>query len=168
MLTIDMDMRHASTSHIVPTPTEGLSAYLSGLNDDLTSLVMHNAFGEQSDLLPVGIIPPNPSELLLSNRMATLMEWARNNYDFIILDCPPIDIVADTNIIRSFADLTLIIIRVGLTNRKTLRDIDELHKNGNFKHIGMVLNGSDITKRKNKYGYYNSYYEAPQKHHNKM
>lgn len=168
VLTIDMDMRHASTSHIVPTPTEGLSAYLSGLNDDLASLVMHNAFGEQSDLLPVGIIPPNPSELLLSNRMATLMEWARNNYDFIILDCPPIDIVADTNIIRSFADLTLIIIRVGLTNRKTLRYIDELHKNDNYKHMGMVLNGSDITKRKNKYGYYNSYYETPQKHHNKM
>lgn len=161
-------MRHASTSHIVSTPTEGLSAYLSGLNDNLASLVMHNALGEQSDLLPVGIIPPNPTELLLSNRMATLMEWARNNYDFIILDCPPIDIVADTNIIKSFADLTLIIIRVGLTNRKTLREIDELHKNGNYEHIGMVLNGSDITKHKNKYGYYNSYYETPQKHHNKM
>lgn len=163
VLTIDMDMRHASTSHVGKAGRQGLSAYLSGINDDLISLTIRDVFGKNSDLLPVGVIPPNPTELLLSDRMKELIDRAREKFDYVILDCPPIDIVADTNIIKKYVDMTLMIVRVGLTNRKTLRDIDELYKSNAYKHMALIINGAQLTNHNNKYGYHCGYYDAPQK-----
>lgn len=106
-------MRHASLSTFGETQAQGLSAYLCGIEDDVAKLIQHNPKGCNFDILPVGVLPPNPAELLLSPKMKDMLDKLRNEYDYIILDCPPIDIVTDTSIIKDYADANLFVIRVG-------------------------------------------------------
>ena len=78
-------------------------------------------------MIPVGTIPPNPTELLFSERFATLLEQLRMEYDYIFIDCPPVEIVADASIINKYSDLTLFIIRAGLLDRNLLADVEKFH-----------------------------------------
>ncbi|MBS7395330.1 MAG: AAA family ATPase, partial [Prevotellamassilia sp.] len=100
VLAIDLDLRHCSLSGIVGQPKVGISHYLAGLDDNTDALIKKDALCIGVDVMPVGIIPPNPTELLLNNKMGELMEKVKDQYDYIIIDCPPIDIVADTIILK--------------------------------------------------------------------
>ena len=104
-------------------------------------------------LISVGVIPPNPAELLLEReKMNALFSALRERYDYIILDCPPIDIVTDSNIIKEYTDITLFVVRAGVMDRRSLSDVEELYKNENYKHMAIVLNGT--TYIRNRYGNY--------------
>lgn len=163
VLAIDFDMRHASLSTFGETQAQGLSAYLCGIEDNVAKLIQHNPKGCNFDILPVGVLPPNPAELLLSPKMNDMLDKLRNEYDYIILDCPPIDIVTDTSIIKDYADANLFVIRVGLMDRRSLKDIEELYQKGVFKNMALVLNGTKYVSSRYgnfRYGYsygYNSH-----------
>ena len=113
------------------------------------------------DVLPVGTIPPNPTELLSDNRLTELLEQLRAEYDYVFLDCPPTNIVADTSIVAKEADSTLFIIRCGLLDRRMVPELDNIYKSGQFNHMSLILNGVDYDSNRygyHKYGYYGSYY----------
>lgn len=152
VLIIDMDLRKSSLSKIISRPHHGISDYLSGVNDNYEELICRDAFGENADVMPVGVVPPNPSELLLSEKLGTMLEELRKKYDYIILDCPPIDTVADTSIVKQYCDMTLFIIRVGLMNRTLLKDVDELYSSKNYNHMTLLLNGVNYVS--SRYGSY--------------
>ena len=160
VLLIDFDLRHCSASSVIGKPSHGLTDYLTGVNANLGQLIRHGAIGEKADVLPVGVIPPNPTEVLLLDSVKRLFEEARKEYDYIILDCPPIDLVADTNIIKPFADISLFVVRVGLMDRRLLKEVDKLYEGKQYNHMALVLNGTEYVSSRYsnyRYGYGYSY-----------
>lgn len=150
---VDLDMRKATASTLVKDAKKGLSSYLSYHTDDLNELVCKNTYYKGVDVLPVGSLPPNPTELLHGERLNDLMIWLKENYDFIIIDCPPVDIVADDDLINVYADVTLFVLRAGQTDIDMLIDVNNLYDEKRFKNMCGVLN--DVVEAKDKN---NSYY----------
>lgn len=141
-LVVDLDLRRASASLYVGKPKKGVSAYLSGKEDDWRSLIQPIAGQEDVFVLPVGTIPPNPAELLSGARTQMLLDELRQEYDLIFIDCPPVDIVADASIIAKYADQTIFVVRVELMERDMLPVIESYYTQGRFKNMSLLLNGS--------------------------
>lgn len=159
VLVVDMDIRRCSLSQMLPQRTKsGVSAYLSGITDNIDDLIIKDAFGKNVDVLPSGIVPPNPTELLQSSRLTALMKEMREIYDYIYLDCPPIEIVADTSIIKPHCDATLFVVRVGVMDRRLIPEIEKLYKENSYNNMAIILNGSNyISGKYGSYRYGNSY-----------
>ncbi|MGB3774053.1 MAG: polysaccharide biosynthesis tyrosine autokinase, partial [Leeuwenhoekiella sp.] len=116
------------------------------------------------DIILAGPVPPNPSELLMGEQMDNLMADLKNKYDYIILDTPPIGLVADALELQSYVDATLYVIRQNYTKKGMLANINEKYKRGEVKNISFVLNYFR-TKGRLAYGYgygygYGSYAEG--------
>ena len=145
VLLIDGDLRHGSTSMVVGSPGEGLSDYLNGRVSDIHDIICK---GEESglvkyfDILPIGTIPPNPTELLFTPLLEQMIKQVRQEYDYVFIDCPPIEIVADTPIYEQYADRTIFVVRAGLMERSMLPDVEELYKEKKFKNMSLILNGT--------------------------
>ena len=142
VLVIDGDMRHGSTSAYVGSPQTGLSNYLSGHVNNLKDIIVTDARHANLQFLPVGTIPPNPTELLFSDRLKQLIDTVRNQYDYIFIDCPPIEMVADTQIIEQLADRTLFVVRTGLLERSMLPELQRIYDEKKYKNMALILNGT--------------------------
>ena len=94
------------------------------------------------DVLPVGTIPPNPTELLFNPRLDTLMNKLKEEYDYVFIDCPPVEIVADAAIISRYAEMTLFIIRAHLLDRTFLPEIEKWYQERRFPNLSVLLNGT--------------------------
>lgn len=155
VLLIDGDLRHASASHLFCSLKKGISDYLAEKEDDIDSLLYHPEQYPSLDVLPVGTIPPNPTELLSGSRLSLLLDNIRSRYDFILIDCPPSETLADAGIIERYADRTLFIIRAGLFERKRVEELEADAENGKYKHLSLILNA---TKAGGRYGYRYGYH----------
>lgn len=153
VVVIDLDMRRASLSTYVDKPKTGISNYLGGQVSDWKEIVVNNIVHASLDVIPVGTIPPNPSELLFSPKMEILIESLRKEYDFVFIDCPPVEIVADTSIIAKWADITLFIVRSGLMEREMLPVVDSYYAERKFNNMALLLNGTTVAYG-GKYGYH--------------
>lgn len=142
VLVIDGDMRHGSTSAYVGSPQTGLSNYLSGHVNNLKDIIVTDARHTNLQFLPVGTIPPNPTELLFSDRLKQLIDTVRSQYDYIFIDCPPIEMVADTQIIEQLADRTLFVVRTGLLERSMLPELQRIYDEKKYKNMALILNGT--------------------------
>lgn len=110
------------------------------------------------DLMLSGHIPPNPSEILGSKRMRALIEKLKEHYDLILIDAPPVGIVTDAQILSSYADGTMLVLRVGHGDRKQTSYAVELLRNVNANVLGVVLNRLPIGEGGYyKYKYYTYY-----------
>ena len=157
VLVIDGDLRHGSVSTVVSSPKSGVSGYLAGIVDDVHSVILPSGTSAGFDVLPVGSIPPNPAELISGDRFGAMVGILRNEYDIVLIDCPPIDIVTDARIINAHVDRTLFVIRAGLFDKSMLPELDKLYKKGEYKNLCCVLNGTTSTKGYyGHYGYYGS------------
>lgn len=151
VLVIDGDMRRASTSAYLQNPETGLSNYLVGEYDDVNKLIVADTITPGLSILPVGTIPPNPTELLESSRFKEMVTNLREDYDYIIVDCPPIELMADAQIVEQVVDRTIFVIRAGLLDRSMLLELEKISNEKKFKNIGIVLN--DTLVEKSRYGY---------------
>ena len=152
VLIIDGDLRKASLSEYVGKPKCGLSDYLAGKTDDIESLITGIEGMENLYVIPVGTVPPNPSELLSDERFPQALEKLRGAYDYIFIDCPPIDIVADTQIIDCYADRTIFIVRSGLLERAMIPDIQKIYDEKRLNGMTIILNGTEA-QGNGRYGY---------------
>ncbi len=156
VLLIDGDLRNGSSSMLIGSPGEGLSDYLNGRISDIHD-ILHK--GEESglvkyfDVIPIGTIPPNPTELLFTPLLEQMIKTMRQEYDYVFIDCPPIEVVADTPIYEQFADRTIFVVRSGLMERSMLPEVDALYKEKKFKNMTLILNGT-----KARGGRYGSHY----------
>lgn len=101
---------------------------------------------------------PNPSELLYSERLQQLLDKLRAEYDYILLDCPPIEIVADTSIITPLADVTLFVMRAGLMDRRLLPDLNYMYDTRRFNNLLVLLNGTTAAGSPYRRYVYSNYY----------
>jgi len=131
----------------------GLSEYLAGLNEIEDVLVRGE--NELPDFIDAGNIPPNPSELLSNQRMTELVTYLKERYEYIIIDTPPIGLVADAMELFKYTDFNILIVRQGVTHKGALKMIDELYQEGKLKNFTVLLN--DIALTKNRGSYYGGY-----------
>lgn len=152
VLLIDGDMRHCSTSEYLSNPKNGLSIYLSDDSVTLADVVTVDE-ATQLSIIPVGVTPPNPTELLETPRFEQLIDEAKKEYDLIFIDCPPVDVVADASIIAGFATNTIFVIRAGLMSRSMLPLVENYYKEHRFNSMALVLNGTEMSGSSHRYGY---------------
>lgn len=150
-LLLDLDLRKASMSTFVDSPQRGLSDYLNGQYEKIEDVMVKGRIHKNLDVLPVGTIPPNPTELLFSERLSSLLKDMRRQYDLIIIDCPPIDIVADASIINNLVDVTIYVLRSGLMDKHMLPEVEKYYTEKRFHNMVLMLNGT--TEESNGYGY---------------
>ena len=149
---VDTDIRKRTQSKLSSKGrSQGLTSFLSGAVDDVTALVVKQDEGCNLDMLPAGITPPNPAELLMSDRLELCMEELKKHYDYIVVDNVPAQVVADAGIVNRIADLTIYVIREGMIDRRYLPELERLNQEGKFNHLCIVLN--DCQNRNKKYGY---------------
>lgn len=146
---LDLDLRKASVHKEFDLPNNiGISNYLTGQNSlyDVTKKTSN----DKLDVITTGTLPPNPSELILTDNMKNMLEELKNLYDYIIIDTPPVGLVTDALILMNFADITFTVVRANYTRKEFIRNLDRLAKEHSHNHVGMILNGVDIGE---KYGY---------------
>lgn len=155
VLIVDGDMRHGSTSAYMGSPARGLADYLGGAVSEVDTLIVKTPECQNMQVLPIGPIPPNPTELLESPRFGELIGELKSRFDYIIIDCPPIEVVADAQIIDKFADRTFFVIRAGLFDRSMLPELDRLYEEKKYRNMSFILNGS--RNDQGRYGYSHTY-----------
>ena len=134
----------------------GLTEYLYNEGLGFKDVITPTVIGENAiDIVFSGKIPPNPAELLMSNRLSDFFKYARDNYDYIIVDSAPMLAVTDTLLVSDYADQILYVTKAGVTERKVLEYPIKLLEEGKIKNISFIVNG---VKESNlgyggKYGY---------------
>ncbi|MDE5941647.1 MAG: polysaccharide biosynthesis tyrosine autokinase [Muribaculaceae bacterium] len=143
VVVVDLDLRKASLSAFAGSPAKGVSAFLTG-HASLDQIIVRNVNQTEGlDIVPVGALPPNPAELLYSPRLRTMLDELRNEYDYVLLDCPPVEVVADAKIINHHADLTLFVVRAGLFERDMLPQVERFYTTGRYHNMALILNGTE-------------------------
>jgi len=154
---LDCDMRRANVHKVFGTANDhGISNLLVG-NSNMREAILHTRI-PNLDVIPCGPIPPNPSELLGSTRMTTLLNSLRKHYAHILIDSPPSLAVTDAVVLSKSVDGVILVIRAGYTAKEIIRSgIAQFGAVGT--HIlGAVLNGVDMSRDRYHYQYYYYYY----------
>lgn len=155
VLIIDADLRKPSIHKVFQkVNAKGLSDAL--LSDESPLKFVHPTEEPNLDIMLSGPIPPNPSEILGSKRMRAMIERLKESYELILIDAPPVGIVTDAQILSSFVDGTMIVLRVGHGDRKQTAYAVDLLRNVNANLLGVVMNRLPI----NEGGYYKYKYYA--------
>ncbi|MDB9541449.1 GumC family protein [Anabaenopsis arnoldii] len=161
VLLIDADMRRPRQHEVWKKRN------LMGLSDILAGRAyLAQTSQEMSvnlDLLTSGTIPPNPAALLDSRRMEELVKQASQDYDYVIIDTPPLRLIADATIIGKIADGILLVSRPGVVDSDAIRTTKALLVNSQLPVLGMVVNGISS----NSSYYYNNYYHYSHYNHSR-
>jgi len=153
---VDMDIRKPSINQRFEiTQTNGVSNYL--INQcTLDEVIIHGIPGADFDILPAGTIPPNPGELIRSNKLIEMFAELRKRYEFIVVDTSPIGIVTDAYSLAALSDTTIFIVRNGKTNKNLYKRLSIQLKFDKIQNMYTVMN--DIGNSDgNHYSKYNSY-----------
>lgn len=157
VILVDADLRRPSVARVLElSKSPGLSNLLAGENRDVVHKdILHKGMS----VVLSGDIPPNPSELVGSERMGQLLEEFRSKYDYIIIDLPPANSVADPIAISKYIDGIVIVVRHGHTRRREVHDTIRQLKFAQTNILGFVYNAYRKSGSLKKYKY-NDYYKA--------
>ena len=154
VLLVDTDLRRPAIEKYLKIKKEkGLTELLVNEGKEIQPLAVDGL-----KVIPSGKLPPNPSELLDSDRMKELLSKWKKEYDIVLLDSPPLMTVSDSRILASEVEETLLVASYGVTNRHMIAQTSELLKQLSIKALGYILNKVDIHKEYGYYGYYYGYY----------
>ena len=156
VLLVDADMRKPRLHNVFKRANKaGLSSYLSGqcsLDDIVQKTDIENIY-----LVSGGIIPPNPSELLASHKTKEFIAKAKETFDIVLFDTPPIGVVTDAVITSRAVDGTIMVVESGKTSKRALAHIYQLLTDAKARVVGIVLNRVSVASRDYYYyAYYNS------------
>ncbi|SDS15032.1 capsular exopolysaccharide family [Polaribacter sp. KT25b] len=161
VLLLGLDLRAPKITDYLELPDrKGVTNYI--LDDKLTlkELIFNVSDIDNLDIISSGLIPPNPSELLLNDRVKNLLEIAKNEYDFIIVDTAPVSLVSDTLLIGDLADMFLYVTRANYLDKRMLIVPETLYKEKKLPNMAIVLNSTDSSRG---YGYGYGYIEKEKK-----
>jgi len=152
VLLIGMDIRNPKLVEYIDLPHVGLTNYLSTPDADIQDFIIKHKDYERFFILPSGIIPPNPAELLMSKKVDHLFEKIKKEYDYIIVDTAPVSLVTDTLLIAKNADTFVYVMRANFIEKKMLSVPNNYFKEKKLPNMCIVLNDTS-TKQGYTYGY---------------
>lgn len=150
VLLIGMDLRNPKIKEYINVPTRGFTNFLIEGDKPIEEFIIKVPNYTHFDVLPSGIIPPNPVELLIDERVETTFEYLKSKYDYILVDTAPVAPVTDTLLISKFADLFIYVVRANKLEKKLLNIPMNLYKQNKLQRMAFLLNDTDTTKG---YGY---------------
>lgn len=153
VLLLGLDLRAPKiTDYLEIADRKGITNYILDDNLTLKDIIYTIPKVKNVDFISSGLIPPNPSELLLNDRVKELIVMLKSEYDFIIVDTAPISLVTDTLLIADLADMFLYVTRANHLDKRMLIVPKTLYKEKKLPNMAIVLNGTD-SKRGYGYGY---------------
>ena len=155
---IDLDIRKGTLSKSLLGKTTGVTNYLSDDTVTIDDIIYKDEDYDMMDIVPAGMIAPNPAELLMGDRLDKLIAEMKERYDILIVDNVPIGIVADAAIANRIADLTVFVVRAGKFDKRQIPDLEKMYTEKRLNNLSLILNGIDTSKKGYGYGYgYGSY-----------
>ncbi|MDR1200233.1 MAG: polysaccharide biosynthesis tyrosine autokinase [Tannerellaceae bacterium] len=152
---VDLDIRKCTLSkHLSEEKQLGVTDFLSGKTNEIVELIQRNELSDNLFVIPAGLILPNPTQMLTSERLEQMIVWLRKQFDYVILDSVPYSMVADASIVNRVADLTLFIIRAGLMDKRMLPEVEKLYSQNKLKNMSVILNAVDYKRSGYGYGAY--------------
>lgn len=150
---VGLDIRKPMLANYLNLPSQGcLTSYLSddayALEDTILTSSVKNL-----DIIPAGIIPPNPSELLQSDRLDMFFQELRKRYDYVVVDSAPVAMVSDTFLLNRIADMTIYVTRANYTTFDLIDFLNQTHEQQRLPKMVAVLNGANAKKIGFGYGY---------------
>ena len=154
-LLIDADIRNSVMSGTFKAEEayHGLTSYLSGHVDMYQ--VIHDTSVQNLNIIPAGQVPPNPTTLLQNKHFEEMLEYTRRQFDYIIIDTPPIGLVVDAAIVAQKTDGSILVTESGSISRRFVKRAVEQMEQSGVPFLGVILNKVDTTKER--YGSYGSY-----------
>ncbi len=141
-------------------PDKGIGAFLS--NQASIEEIKYSTFIDNLDCFLAGKeTPPNPSDLLLSNKLNELIKYLEDHYDYIVIDTPPAGLLVDAVYLMQFSDLNIFTINSRIATRQTVKFVNQLVRQNKINNLYLILNGVNIKKsnyyKYSKYGYKYAY-----------
>lgn len=157
VLFVDADIRKSVmvNRYHLNQEVNGLSQYLSGQNTLDEVLFKTNVLN--LDTIFSGPFAPNPAELLEEPALESLLKWGKKNYDYVIVDTPPVESVIDGAIVAPKCDGVVLVIASGQTSYKLVQRVKLQLEKGNSRILGAVLNKVDTSRNGYYYGQYGYY-----------
>lgn len=150
VLLIGMDIRNPRLDEYLTLPDRGVTNYLSSKDLVLEDLIVKYEGFDDFHVLPAGVIPPNPAEMLMNKKVDTLFEIVKKQYDYIIVDTAPVSLVTDTLLIAKHADCFIYVARANVLEKRMLNIANTLYREQKLPNMCLLLNDTDSTKG---YGY---------------
>ena len=136
---LGLDLRKPKLHKVFEIPNDkGLSTYL--INKHTKEEIIYKTYINNLYFAPSGPVPPNPTELIETTRLKTLIDSLRLDFDIIIIDTPPVAIVSDALLINKESDLLAFVVRQNYSSKEVLKLVDDLYTNKNMKNISLVVN----------------------------
>lgn len=157
VLYVDADMRKSvfTSRYQIKENVQGLSQYLSGQN---TEDIVYKTNIKNMDVVFAGPYAPNPAELLYENKLDEFIKKQRLQYDYIIIDAPPLANIVDAAVIGRCVDGAVIVVKSATVSQRMVKRVKDQLEKVNCKIIGAVLNGVEMKKNSYHYKYYGDYY----------
>jgi capsular exopolysaccharide synthesis family protein len=153
VLVVEMDMHRPKVHKGLNVVSDvGMSNFLSG-QLPIEAVIKTTSIDNLSTIV-CGPIPPNASELILNNRMQDLIAYAKANFDYLILDTPPIGLITDGIVLMKYTDANIFVLNTGYTNKRSVENAEEIFKINNIEKVSYILNG---VKRNNTRNYNGAY-----------
>lgn len=157
VLLVGADIRRPRLAEVFnfDSSVEGLTSYLVADAENyqlLDRCIVKSGIIEGLDLLPAGIVPPNPSELLSGENLDKAFEYLKTKYDFIVIDTAPIGLVSDAMIVSRVADAVVYVLRLEHTHNEDVEFLNNVVAEGKLGNVSAVVNGVVYNKR----GYYSA------------
>ena len=161
VIMIGLDIRRPRLANLfrlegVKDTQSGISTLLTLDNpswEEIQEQIVSSQVNENLDILMAGPIPPNPSELLARPTLDKIVESLCEHYDYVIMDTAPIGLVTDTIHIGKLADATIYVTRADYTPKASIEGLNELVETEKLHNVGVVINGIDMSKKRNAYSY---------------
>ncbi|MFT3947231.1 MAG: polysaccharide biosynthesis tyrosine autokinase [Agriterribacter sp.] len=167
VVVLEFDLRRPSLSQSLKLfPEKGISNYLSDNSVDVKDLLIEIPdFNKSFYLLPAGPIPPNPAELIVGERINSMMKELKGKFDYIILDTPPYSLVTDSSLLSKHADVNLVVLRHAYTFKFVLKELNKKVENKSWDRLNIVINRVGEKRNYNKYNTYGytEYFDAPER-----
>ncbi len=157
-LVVGADLRKPALSKVIKQRnSRGLSSYLAGLCE--YGELGETAVTDNLSIIHSGHVPPNPSELLVGDRIKTFIEKIKQDYEVIIIDSPPIGIVSDALVLTEYSDINIILVRQGTTRKGSLDMINKMYLDDKLVNPTVAFNDVDFSRTiyGHKYGYGDRY-----------
>lgn len=155
---VGLDIRKPGLNKVfnISRTMAGITQYLASPGStDLMSLCQKSDISDNLYILPGGVVPPNPTELVARHSLDDAIEILKKNFDYVIIDSAPIGMVTDTQLISRVADVAIYVCRSGYTPKSDFKLVNDLVREGKLHHVGILINGIEMNSRNA--GYYYGY-----------